>query len=234
MHAGARQCQSSSRPLPGTHPDSEAFAAALARQKQAHACAAAEESIRCKQLQIRRENVCHARQLLGAILDGAFDKITAREIARFAVLQCADSAATQVESHYAESFARRCVWSDSYDSAAQPEHLEFLPSHELIVCLRHIALAMAAREETWSAATRRKKEKETEIRLTLQARAAARLFIGSRTPNALASFVLLDMLCRRQNCADPASLLRAALGCARGDRRGSCCRYLPPAAFTIT
>jgi hypothetical protein len=119
MHAAGvtvRQCQSPARPLPGTHPDSEAFAAALARQKQAHACAAAEESTRCKQLQIRRENFCHARHLLGAILDGAFDKISASEIARFAVLQCADSAATQVESHHAESFARRCVWHDYYDS----------------------------------------------------------------------------------------------------------------------
>jgi hypothetical protein len=97
------------RPLPGTHPDAEAFAAALASQKQVHDRAAQAEAARDKQLQTRRANFGHAREIFSAIFDHACCQIVTIDIARSVVWLCIDSAIQQVESIHAEAAASRCV-----------------------------------------------------------------------------------------------------------------------------
>jgi hypothetical protein len=97
------------RPLPGAHPDGEAFAAALASRRQQHDCAAEAEAARNKQLQTRRENYGHAREILSAIFDCASRQIASIDVARSVVWHCIDSAVQQVESIRAESAANRCV-----------------------------------------------------------------------------------------------------------------------------
>jgi hypothetical protein len=99
----------SERPLPGSHPDSEAFSAALVARKLDHACAAEKQANRNKLLQTRRENVSYARDIVGEILHLASRQIAANDIARSAVLFCLNSAARQVESRDAECAANRCV-----------------------------------------------------------------------------------------------------------------------------
>ena len=97
------------RPLPGAHPDGEAFAAALASRRQLHDRAAEAEAARNKQLQTRRENYGHAREILSAIFDCASRQIASIDIARSVVWHCIDSAVQQVESIHAESAAIRCA-----------------------------------------------------------------------------------------------------------------------------
>jgi hypothetical protein len=104
-----QQLHYSARPLPGTHPDSEAFAATLAARKLVHTCAAEEENRRSKQLQTRREKFGHARDIFCAILDGAWRQITYNEISSAAVLLCVYSMVQQVELRDATSTASRCV-----------------------------------------------------------------------------------------------------------------------------
>jgi hypothetical protein len=61
---------------------------------------------------------------------------------------------------------------------------EYTKQYQLLLfySLRLVALAAAAKHDMWTAAVRRKTEKETEIRSTLQAKAAARALIACRTP----------------------------------------------------
>ncbi len=101
------QSQSIARPVPGFHLENEAFAQALAVQKQMHARAAAAEAARISTLQSRRENVLHARSILNAICDSAFRQTESTEAARCALFLCIDRAVHEIESILGKSAAQR-------------------------------------------------------------------------------------------------------------------------------
>ena len=123
----------SERPLPGSHPDSDAFSAALVAQKLDHACAAEKQASRNKLLQTRRENVSYARDIVGEILHIASRQIAANEIARSAVLFCLNTAACQVESRNAECAANGCVTARNLNRIS------------IVICARHDGHDFASR-----------------------------------------------------------------------------------------
>ena len=97
------------RPLPGLHPDSEPFVAALAVQKHAHAAAAAAAAAHNAVLHSRRIALFDARDILYTILDGASRKFAAIDAARFALFSCLDSAVDGVEAGVAAVESQRFV-----------------------------------------------------------------------------------------------------------------------------
>lgn len=117
----ACQKQSAARPRPGFHPDSEAFAATLAEQKQAHARAAAEAAARLAQLQSRRENVHQARSIFNTVFGDATRQIESGEAARSALFICVERALRQAESlaAHSESFSESV--SESFSASARCE-----------------------------------------------------------------------------------------------------------------
>ena len=88
------------RPIPGLHPDSEPFAAALAARKHAHELAAAQITARNALIQSRRRSLSDARDILHTILDQTSRQIASIDAAHFVLFSCADEAVDQVEARF--------------------------------------------------------------------------------------------------------------------------------------
>ena len=88
------------RPIPGLHPDSEPFAAALAARKHAHELAAAQITARNALIQSRRRSLSDARDILHTILDQTSRQIASIDVAHFVLFSCVDEAVDQVEARF--------------------------------------------------------------------------------------------------------------------------------------